>query len=45
MSSGRAPWEILVHVAVHDGGMWRDFLRFRDHLPVRIPRTRAATRS
>jgi len=26
------PWEVLVHVVEHDGRMWRDFLRFRDHL-------------
>jgi len=26
------PWEVLVHVVEHDGDMWRDFLRFRDHL-------------
>jgi GrpB-like predicted nucleotidyltransferase (UPF0157 family) len=28
----QVPWEILVHVVEHDGRMWRDFLRFRDHL-------------
>ena len=26
------PWEVLVHVVEHGGGMWRNFLRFRDHL-------------
>jgi GrpB-like predicted nucleotidyltransferase (UPF0157 family) len=26
------PWEVIVHVVEHDGGMWRDFLLFRDHL-------------
>jgi GrpB-like predicted nucleotidyltransferase (UPF0157 family) len=26
------PWLFLVHVVEHDGAMWRDFLRFRDHL-------------
>ena len=26
------PWDVLVHVVEHDGDMWRDFLRFRDHL-------------
>ena len=28
----QVPWEILVHVVEHDGRMWREFLRFRDHL-------------
>jgi GrpB-like predicted nucleotidyltransferase (UPF0157 family) len=27
-----APWDFLVHVVVHEGPMWRDYLRFRDHL-------------
>jgi len=26
------PWEILVHVVEHEGAMWHDFLRFREHL-------------
>jgi GrpB-like predicted nucleotidyltransferase (UPF0157 family) len=26
------PWEVLVHIVEHDGSMWRDFIRFRDHL-------------
>ena len=26
------PWDVLVHVVEHDGSMWRDFVRFRDHL-------------
>ena len=26
------PWRFLVHVVEHNGAMWRDFLRFRDHL-------------
>ncbi len=28
----QVPWEILVHVVEHDGRMWSDFLRLRDHL-------------
>ncbi|MCP9486394.1 MAG: GrpB family protein [Gaiellaceae bacterium MAG52_C11] len=28
----RVPWEFLVHVVIHDGPMWRDYLTFRDHL-------------
>ena len=28
----RMPWDVLVHVVVHGGPMWRDFLVFRDHL-------------
>jgi GrpB-like predicted nucleotidyltransferase (UPF0157 family) len=26
------PWAFLVHVVEHEGWMWRDFLRFREHL-------------
>ena len=26
------PWDYLVHVVEHEGQMWRDYLRFRDHL-------------
>lgn len=26
------PWQFLVHVVEHDGQMWQDYLRFRDHL-------------
>lgn len=26
------PWEYLVHVVERGGRMWRDYLRFRDHL-------------
>ena len=26
------PWQFLVHVIEYEGSMWRDFLRFRDHL-------------
>ncbi len=28
----RVPWEYLVHVVEHDGAMWGDYLRIRDHL-------------
>jgi GrpB-like predicted nucleotidyltransferase (UPF0157 family) len=28
----RVPWEYLVHVVEHGGVMWRNYLRFRDHL-------------
>jgi GrpB-like predicted nucleotidyltransferase (UPF0157 family) len=28
----QVPWEFLVHVVEYDGEMWRNFLRFRDHL-------------
>jgi GrpB-like predicted nucleotidyltransferase (UPF0157 family) len=26
------PWQFIVHVVEHNGRMWRDYLRFRDHL-------------
>lgn len=26
------PWQFLIHVVEHEGQMWCDFLRFRDHL-------------
>jgi GrpB-like predicted nucleotidyltransferase (UPF0157 family) len=26
------PWQFLVHVVECEGTMWRDYLRFRDHL-------------
>jgi GrpB-like predicted nucleotidyltransferase (UPF0157 family) len=26
------PWQFLVHVVEYDRAMWRDYLRFRDHL-------------
>lgn len=46
---GRAvPWEIIVHVVEHDGRMWRDYLRLRDHLrsaPVDAERYEALKRS
>lgn len=37
----RVPWEYLVHVVEHDGAMWRDYLRFRDHLRTHAEDARA----
>ena len=26
------PWDVIAHVVEHEGPMWHDYLRFRDHL-------------
>ena len=31
-NGSEVPWSVLVHVVRHDGRMWREFIRFRDHL-------------
>jgi GrpB-like predicted nucleotidyltransferase (UPF0157 family) len=34
------PWEVIVHVVEHNGVMWQDYLRFRDHLRSHRPDAR-----